>query len=34
MVVIGVVGFLIDRAMHLLQRYVLRWKQGFDGATA
>jgi sulfonate transport system permease protein len=34
MVVIGIVGFAIDRAMHLLQRYVLRWKQGFEGARA
>ncbi|WP_245443789.1 ABC transporter permease [Mesorhizobium sp. DCY119] len=31
MVVIGVVGFLIDRSMALLQRHLLRWKQGFDG---
>ena len=31
MVVIGVVGFLIDRSMALLQRHVLRWKQGFEG---
>lgn len=31
MVVIGVVGFLIDRGMSLLQRHVLRWKQGYDG---
>jgi len=31
MVVIGVVGFLIDRGMYLLQRHVLRWKQGFEG---
>lgn len=31
MVVIGVVGFLIDRTMALLQRHLLRWKQGFDG---
>ncbi len=31
MVVIGVVGFFIDRSMALLQRYLLRWKQGFDG---
>ncbi|MFT4267237.1 MAG: ABC transporter permease [Xenophilus sp.] len=31
MVVIGVVGFTIDRGMSLLQRRVLRWKQGYDG---
>lgn len=31
MVVIGAVGFAIDRGMYLLQRHVLRWKQGFDG---
>lgn len=31
MVVIGVVGFLIDRGMFLTQRHLLRWKQGFDG---
>ncbi|MEZ2410377.1 ABC transporter permease [Bosea sp. RCC_152_1] len=31
MVVIGLVGFIIDRGMFLLQRHVLRWKQGFDG---
>lgn len=31
MVIIGVVGFTIDRLMLALQRYVLRWKQGFDG---
>lgn len=31
MVVIGVVGFLIDRSMALLQRHLLRWKQGFEG---
>jgi len=31
MVIIGVVGFLIDRSMYLLQRRVLRWKQGFEG---
>jgi sulfonate transport system permease protein len=31
MVVIGAVGFVIDRAMYLLQRHVLRWKQGFAG---
>ncbi len=31
MVIIGFVGFGIDRAMYLLQRRVLRWKQGFEG---
>ncbi|MGQ4273881.1 ABC transporter permease [Terrihabitans sp. B22-R8] len=31
MVIIGFVGFAIDRGMFLLQRYVLRWKQGYDG---
>jgi sulfonate transport system permease protein len=31
MVVIGLVGFVIDRAMLLLERYLLRWKQGFEG---
>jgi sulfonate transport system permease protein len=31
MVVIGIVGFLIDRTMSLLQRHILRWKQGFEG---
>lgn len=31
MVIIGAVGFSIDRLMFLLQRHVLRWKQGFDG---
>lgn len=31
MVIIGLVGFGIDRTMYLLQRRVLRWKQGFEG---
>ncbi len=31
MVIIGLVGFAIDRLMFLLQRYVLRWKQGYEG---
>ena len=31
MVVIGVVGFFIDRSMALLQTHLLRWKQGFTG---
>ncbi|NIC43769.1 ABC transporter permease [Aquabacterium sp. A08] len=31
MVVIGVVGFGIDRGMYLLQKRVLRWKQGYEG---
>lgn len=31
MVIIGLVGFIIDRLMLLLQTYVLRWKQGYEG---
>jgi sulfonate transport system permease protein len=31
MVIIGVVGFSIDRCMYLIQRRVLRWKQGYEG---
>ncbi len=31
MVIIGVVGFAIDRCMYLVQRRVLRWKQGYEG---
>ncbi|ACL59745.1 ABC transporter permease [Methylobacterium nodulans] len=31
MVVIGLVGFAIDRGMALVQRRLLRWKQGFEG---
>jgi len=31
MVIIGLVGFAIDRLMLLLQKFVLRWKQGFNG---
>lgn len=31
MVVIGVVGFFIDRGMALVTRRLLRWKQGFNG---
>ncbi len=31
MILIGVIGFIIDRLMYALQRRVLRWKQGFDG---
>jgi sulfonate transport system permease protein len=31
MVIIGLVGFAIDRSMYLLQRHVLRWKQGYEG---
>ncbi len=31
MIIIGLVGFAIDRIMYLVQRRVLRWKQGFDG---
>lgn len=32
MVVIGTVGYLIDRGMRRFERYVLRWKQGYEGA--
>ncbi|MDR0828038.1 MAG: ABC transporter permease [Desulfovibrio sp.] len=31
MVVIGVVGFIIDRQMYALQARILRWQQGFKG---
>ncbi|MDR2261586.1 MAG: ABC transporter permease [Azoarcus sp.] len=31
MVLIGVIGFAIDRGMLLLQRRMLRWKAGFEG---
>lgn len=31
MVVIGLVGFAIDRGMFFVQRRLLRWKQGFEG---
>ena len=31
MVVIGVVGFAIDRSVGILQRHLLRWKHGFQG---
>lgn len=31
MVMIGLVGFAIDRGMALVQRRLLRWKQGFEG---
>ncbi len=31
MVVIGLVGFVIDRGVLMLERYLLRWKQGFEG---
>jgi sulfonate transport system permease protein len=31
MVVIGLVGFAIDRGVLLLERYLLRWKQSFEG---
>lgn len=31
MIIIGLVGFGIDRLMYFLQRRVLRWKQGFEG---
>lgn len=31
MVIIGLVGFAIDRSMFLAQKRVLKWKQGYDG---
>lgn len=31
MIIIGLVGYGIDRLMYFLQRRVLRWKQGFEG---
>lgn len=31
MVLIGLIGFAIDRSMALVQRRLLRWKQGFEG---
>jgi sulfonate transport system permease protein len=31
MVVIGIIGFVIDRQMYSLQRWILRWQQGFEG---
>jgi sulfonate transport system permease protein len=31
MISIGIVGFIIDRAMYLLQRRVTRWKVAFEG---
>lgn len=31
MVIIGLVGFAIDRSMFLVQKRVLKWKQGYDG---
>lgn len=31
MVIIGVVGFAIDRLMFAIQRSLLRWKQGYEG---
>ncbi|MCX8999867.1 ABC transporter permease [Rhizobiaceae bacterium BDR2-2] len=31
MIIIGLIGFLIDRGMFAIQRRVLRWKQGYDG---
>lgn len=30
MVLIGVIGFVIDRAMFKTQQRLLRWKVGFD----
>jgi sulfonate transport system permease protein len=31
MILIGAIGFVIDRSMFYLQHRVLRWKQGFEG---
>mgnify|MGYP001306892255 CR=1 FL=1 len=31
MVIIGLVGFAIDRSMFLAQKRVLKWKQGYEG---
>ncbi|MFG1279585.1 ABC transporter permease [Xanthobacter autotrophicus] len=31
MVIIGLVGFAIDRSMYVAQKRVLKWKQGYDG---
>jgi sulfonate transport system permease protein len=31
MVIIGLVGFIIDRGVLLVERHLLRWKQGFEG---
>ncbi|WP_234053148.1 MULTISPECIES: ABC transporter permease [unclassified Xanthobacter] len=31
MIIIGLVGFAIDRSMFLAQKRVLKWKQGYDG---
>jgi sulfonate transport system permease protein len=31
MIIIGLIGFLIDRGMAIFQRRMLRWKRGFDG---
>jgi sulfonate transport system permease protein len=31
MVVIGLVGFTIDRGVLVVERHLLRWQQGFDG---
>jgi sulfonate transport system permease protein len=31
MVIIGVIGFLIDRGMYKVQKHILRWKQGYEG---
>lgn len=31
MVIIGLVGFAIDRSMFFAQKRVLKWKQGYDG---
>ncbi|MFG1418464.1 ABC transporter permease [Xanthobacter sp. V0B-10] len=31
MVIIGIVGFAIDRSMYFAQKRVLKWKQGYEG---
>jgi sulfonate transport system permease protein len=31
MVIIGLVGFVVDRLMYTLQCSILRWQQGFKG---
>jgi sulfonate transport system permease protein len=34
MVVIGVIGYGLDRLLYMAQRYFLRWQRGFGGAYA
>jgi sulfonate transport system permease protein len=34
MVVIGVIGYGLDRLLYMAQRYLLRWQRGFGGAYA